>query len=182
MRPTIRPATGRDSSDAAAVVKAVFDEYGFTWDADDYCSDLYDLDRWYLELGHRFWVAEIDGRIAGTCGLELFDVLPGTVGSVVHVGGKLRAGGADCSLERLYVHPEHRHQGIGGVLIQTTIQEARNLGRNAMEIWSDKKLVNAHKLYGFYEASPIGERICDDPDESPEWGFVVPLKKSAGSL
>lgn len=170
---SIRPATGADSLAAANVVKAVFEEYGFTWDAEDYCADLYDLETHYIQAGNRFWVAESTGQIVATSALELFDVLPGQAGKAVVLEGKVRAAGSDCSLERLYVHPLARGAGLGRRLLETTINEARSLGRSAMEIWSDKKLENAHRLYGHYGALPIGDRICDDPDESPEWGFVL---------
>ena len=160
---------------AAAVVRAVFEEYGFTWDEAEYCADLYDLEGAYLAQGNYFWVAEADGRLIGTCGLELFSRLPGEIQQKVQIEGKVRAAGADCSLERLYVHPASRGIGVGSALISTCIETARRLGRTAMEIWSDKKLTNAHKMYGLYGAHEIGDRICDDPDESPEWGFVIPL-------
>jgi putative acetyltransferase len=171
----IRPATGADSPHAAEVVKAVFQEYDFTWDADDYCADLYDLEAHYLSLGSHFWVAEVDGWLCGTTALELHDLLPGTVGESIISKDKVRAAGSDCSLERLYVHPGARSLGIGRALLETSIGKARGLGRKSMEIWSDKKLENAHRLYGHYAAIAIGDRICDDPDESPEWGFVIRL-------
>ncbi len=170
----IRPATRADSLPAASVVRAVFDEYGFTWDADDYCADLYDLEANYLQVGNRFWVAEMDGQIVATTALEFYDLLPGEVGQAIEIGGKVRAAGSDCSLERLYVHPLARGKGLGRALLETTIKEAN--GRHTMEIWSDKKLKNAHRLYSHYGAIPIGDRICDDPDESPEWGFVLAVE------
>jgi len=171
----IRPAAGTDSLAAAEVVRAVFEEYGFSWDPDDYCADLYDIQTHYLDEGAHFWVAEIDGQVVGTTALERFEQLPGAVGSTWEMAGKLRAGGADCSLERLYVHPASRGLGLGRALLETTLAKARESGRRAMEIWSDKKLLNAHRLYGHSGAILIGDRICDDPDKSPEWGFVLPL-------
>jgi putative acetyltransferase len=171
----IRPAVGEDSPAAAEVVHAVFQEYGFSWDADDYCADLYDIQAHYLDEGDYFWIGETDGRIVGTTALELFETLPGVIGEAVELAGQVRAGAADCSLERLYVHPRARGQGLGRALLETTLSKAQELGRRAMEVWSDKKLLNAHRLYGHYGAIQIGDRICDDPDESPEWGFVLPL-------
>ena len=153
----------------------MFEEYGFSWDPDDYCADLYDIQTHYLDEGACFWVAEIDGRIVGTAALEQFELLPGAVGSTLELAGTVRAAGADCSLERLYVRPVTRGLGLGRALFETTIAQARESGRRAMEIWSDKKLLNAHRLYGHYGAIQIGDRICDDPDNSPEWGFILPL-------
>ena len=208
---TIREATGADSEAAAAVVRAVYEEYGFTWEEGGYHADLHDLQAHYLDCGDRFWVAEFaptgqltdisgaasqppspqpppppgtnilqgEGGIVATCGLELFPLIPGSIGEVVTHEGKLRAGGSDCSLERLYVHPLARKQGIGAALFEKTLTEARALGRRAMEIWSDKEFGDAHRLYERYGARVIGERICDDPDEAEEWGLVLDLGAEA---
>ncbi len=157
------------------VVKACYDEYGFTWEPEGYHADLYDLEKYYLGIGDPFWVCEVEGTIVATCALELFEVIPGSVGDTVVHEGKVRASGSDCSLERLYVHPEGRRMGIGAALFETTIKEAKARGRKAMEIWSDKEFVNAHRLYQRYGATVIGERVCDDPDEAQEWGLVLGL-------
>ena len=172
---TIRPATGDDSPAVATLVKVVFDEYGFGWDEGDYCADLYDLQGHYLEQGHLFWVAEDHGQIVGSVGLEFYDAISGTPGSATLHHGKVRAAATDCSLERMYVHPNARRLGLGSQLMQTTLDAAREAGRNGMEIWSDKKLEGAHRLYERFGAIRIGDRICDDPDESPEWGFYLRL-------
>lgn len=174
----IRGARGEDSLHAAAVVKAVFDEYGFTWDAEDYAADLYDLEAHYLSAGHPFWVAEdADGRIVATCALDLFERLPGEFGQTVEVEDRIRAGAADCSLERLYVLPSVRRSGLGSALLDEAIAAGRSAGREVMEIWSDKKLTLAHRLYERYGAVRIGERICHDPDQSPEWGMALRVRE-----
>jgi len=172
---SIRLATQADAPDAVRVVKAVFDEYGFTWDEADYHADLYDLQGHYLDPGDLFWVAELDGQTVGTVALEFYDKLPGEPGQAITHEDTQRAAGTDCSLERLYVHPDGRRQGIGHALTQTVIDEAKQRNREAMELWSDKRFGDAHRLYGRFGAEVIGERICDDPDESAEWGLVVRL-------
>jgi len=147
-------------------------------------SDLYDLDGHYLSKGHGFWVAELDnehaklekGAIVGTCGLELFPRLPGRPGIVAEIEGQVRVCGSECSLERLYVLPEGRDLGLGSALLRTAIKQALEEGRTWMEIWSDKKLTLAHQLYERFGAILVGERICDDPDKSPEWGMALELK------
>lgn len=172
---TIRAATQADAPEAVRVVKAVFDEYSFTWDPDDYHADLYDLQSHYLDEGNLFWVAEKDGQIVGTVALEFYDPLPGEAGETITHDATQRAGGTDCSLERLYVHPDGRRMGIGHALTETVIEEAKSRQRQAMELWSDKRFGDAHRLYGRFGAEVIGERICDDPDESAEWGLVIRL-------
>lgn len=147
-------------------------------------ADLYDLEGHYLSKGHGFWMAKLEtdlqkvakGIIVGTCGLELFPRLPGTPGTTLPIESQVRACGADCSLERLYVLPTARDLGLGSALLRTAIAHALEEGRTWMEIWSDKKLTLAHQLYERFGALRVGERICDDPDESPEWGMALELK------
>jgi len=174
---SIRPATQADSHSVVQVIQAVYDEYGFSWEAEGYNADLYDLKGHYLDRGHRFWVAEnANGRVLGTTALKTFNEIPGEDGWQ-QFGGKIRVAGADCSLERLYVHPDARRIGMGIALFELVVDEAQRDRRKRMEIWSDKKLTKAHALYEKYGAVRVGERICDDPDESPEWGMRLDLVK-----
>lgn len=173
---TIRPAVARDAAAAAAVVEAVYAEYGFTWQPGLYHADLVNLGAHYLARGWPFWVAEHDGAVVGTCGLELFTTVPGRTGTLVTFADKPRLAGCDCALERLYVLRAARRLGTGRRLADTAAQAARAAGRRAMEIWSDKRFEAAHTLYGKLGAHRVAERICPgDPDESSEWGFVLEL-------
>jgi GNAT superfamily N-acetyltransferase len=175
-RLAIRPAFAADSEAVVRVVRAVYDEYGFIWDPDGYHADLYDLQGHYLDHGHAFWVAEQeDGTIIGTAALEFFEPLPGEPGTAVTIGNTIRLVGCDCALERLYVDPAARRQGAGGLLVETVLLEARRRGRRALEIWSDKRFGEAHRLYGRFGAVSVAERICHDPDQSPEWGLWIRL-------
>ena len=144
----IRRAVAADSAAAAAVVRAVYDEYGFTWDADGYHADLRDVESAYAA----FFVAELDGRIVGTAGLT-----------------------AHGSLERLYVLLDARGAGAGAALFAAVVDEARLRGHNRLEIWSDKRFEDAHRLYRREGARVVGERVHDDPDSSHEWGLVLDL-------
>jgi GNAT superfamily N-acetyltransferase len=172
----IRPATAADTQGVVRTVKAVFDEYGFTWDADDYHADLYDVAGHYFDKGDKFFIAEDPQLgVVGTVALQLFPAIPGEVGQTGMVEGRVRVLGADCSLERLYVDPRARRRGLGEALTLKVIDEARALGRHAMEMWSDKRFGDAHRLYQRLGAEVVGERICHDPDQSPEWGLLVRL-------
>jgi putative acetyltransferase len=144
----IRRARSADSETAAAIVRAVYDEYGFTWDAHGYHADLRDVEAAYAV----FFVAELDGRIVGTAGLT-----------------------GRGSLERLYVLPDARGAGAGSALLAAVADEARRLGHTQLEIWSDKRLEDAHRLYLRHGARVVGERVHDDPDSSHEWGLVLDL-------
>jgi len=174
----IRAAGNEDRLGVIEVIRTVFDEYRFTWEEEGYHADLYDLDSHYASLGHTFFVAEVSGRVVGTIALERFNKIEGGAGDLTLLNGFVRAVGCDCALERLYVHPEARKVGVGHALVQKVVAIAKSEGRTAMELWSDKRFVDAHRLYGRFGAKVVGDRICHDPDQSPEWGLVIPLDGS----
>jgi 8-oxo-dGTP pyrophosphatase MutT (NUDIX family)/GNAT superfamily N-acetyltransferase len=145
---SIRRATAADSAAAAAVVQAVYAELGFTWDAGGYHADLEDVEASYPA----FFIAELDGTIVGTAGLSEHG-----------------------TLERLYVLPSARGHGLGAELVRAVVEEARERGFARLEIWTDKLLTDAHRLYERLGAYRDGERVNDDPDASHEWRYVRPL-------
>lgn len=169
---TLRRATNADIADVVRVIRSVYDEYGFSWDEGGYHADLYDIEGSYDAVGDSFYVAELDGQVIGTVALELFEGIPGEEGITVH-NGYWRVCGADFSLERLYVDPFARRVGAGRALLEHVMNEARAQGRTAMELWSDKNFTDAHRLYQRYGAVVVGERLCDDPEQSPEWGLLL---------
>ncbi len=178
MTVSIRPWRADDTSGVVHVIRSVYDEYRFTWDEAAYHADLYDIQKYYLDAGHAFFVAEAGGNVVGTVALERFPRHAGQIGETIRLEDQLRAGGVDCSLERLYVLESERGAGVGTALVNHVLQAAMNDGRRAMELWSDKRFEEAHRLYMRFGATIIGERICHDPDQSPEWGLVIDLEKA----
>lgn len=173
----IRVATRADEPQVQEVIKSVYDEYSFTWDPAGYHADLFDLEEHYFAPGHQFWVSEIEGRVVGTVALCFHPVIAPELSEVpaTEIEGQVRLVGTDCSLERLYIHPDYRRRGIGRALNDHAVRFAASQGRIAMEIWSDKRFREAHLLYQQLGAEVRADRICDDPDVSPEWGLVLPL-------
>lgn len=158
------------------MIRAVFEEYGFTWEEDGYHADLYDVEGHYSANGHTFYVAESeDGTIVGTVALRVFPCVQGSGQAVEDSRGKLRLVGCDCSLDRLYVLPSARRNGIGRALADRALTDARGQGCIKMEVWSDKRFEDAHRLYGKLGAVAVADRVLDDPDQSPEWGLVIGL-------
>jgi len=157
---SVRRATAADSPAAAAVVRAVYAEHGFTWDEAGYHEDLRNVG----DSFDAFWVDErrdqVKERIVGCVGIR---------------SGQLVLDGADCSLERLYVLREARGDGTGSALFAAAVAGALALGSRRMEIWSDKLLVDAHRLYTRHGARVVAERVNDDPDASAEWGLILDL-------
>ncbi len=173
---SIRLASRADEPAIQHVIRTVYEEYNWPWYPGDYHKDLYNIDEAYFSHGGKFWVAELDGKVVGTTALEVFDAFPGEEGMVM-VNGALRGAGCDCSVERLYVLAEARGHRIGSGLWRQTIQGAKEAGCKRMEIWSDKRLIEAHGLYERYGAVRIGDRLCHDPEQSPEWGMVLDLSQ-----
>jgi putative acetyltransferase len=72
-----------------------------------------------------------------------------------------------CEMKRLYVRPAFRGSGIGKLLAEAIIEEARQIGYRAMRLDTVPKLAAATRLYeslGFvrrdaYYETPVGETI-----------------------
>jgi GNAT superfamily N-acetyltransferase len=167
----IRIATRADEPALQHVIRTVYEEYDWGWFPDGYHEDLYDIETFYFAKGNQFFVAELDGEVVGTAAVDFMPQLPQGDGTVV-VDGVIRVAAADCSLERLYVLPHARGKGVGSGLWRATIEAAKEKGCKVMEIWSDKRLEDAHRLYEKLGAIRAGERLCHDPDQSPEWGMA----------
>jgi putative acetyltransferase len=166
----LRQATAQDQPEVIRVIKAVYDEYGFDWDPEGYHSDLYSLEESYAARGDFFYVGVFDGEVRGTAALEIFTEIPSGI-----VAPMVRIAGSDCSIERVYVDPLARRKGIGRALSEYVIAEAKGRGRRQMEIWTDKRFTEAHRLYQSLGAEIVAERLCDDPEQSPEWGMMLRL-------
>lgn len=174
----IRRYEPRDAQGVQDTVREVYEEYGFTWDPEEYHADLFSIEAEYQHADAEFWVAELDGLVVGCVGLVCFPALPGEFGSTTEIDGTVRVAAADCELVRLYVRPSARQGGLGSQLTEVVLAEARRRNRRVMELWSDKRFDKAHRLYLRYGAIIVGDRICDDPDESPEYGLAIDLTSS----
>lgn len=141
----------RHADGIVRVVRSVFDEYGFTWEADGYCRDLYDIEGHYLKNGS-FWTVLDADAVVGCAGV-LID--------------------GDCGeLHRMYLLGAYRGRGLGRGLLETCMTCVRGRGCRSMRAWSDVKLTDAHRLYRKLGFTCDGQRICADPDRSVENGFL----------
>jgi putative acetyltransferase len=83
----------------------------------------------YARGDGRFWVVEAGGRLIGTVAL-----MPSVEAGIVE-------------LQKLYVAHDMRRNGLGSFLCGLVEREARERGARAVELWSDVKLLNAHRRY-----------------------------------
>ncbi len=137
------------------VVKAVFDEYGFPFDENDYDADLAEPHLHYRDGW--FWVAEDDaGTVVGCVGLS-------------------DEGGGTFELHRLYVLSSARKGGLGERLVRTVIAAAEDAGAQELVLYSDVAFTNAHRLYLRCGFRNHRFRYAPDPFASREWGFTLAL-------
>ncbi|MCH8978794.1 MAG: GNAT family N-acetyltransferase [Armatimonadetes bacterium] len=173
---SVRDYGTADKDAVVEIVRVVYEEYGFGWEPEGYHLDLFDIPRHYQHDDGAFWCAEDDGRVIGCGGVLAFASIPGRIGELTEHDGQTHIAGCDCELMRLYVHPAERRKGAGTALLRQIVVDAARRGCTSMEIWSDKTLKDAHKLYERFGAVTVGERICPPPDLMPEWGMALDVK------
>ncbi len=113
-------------------------EYGMAFDVEAMvASDLSDTHKFHPPEG-RFYIAGFQGQAAGVGCLK-----------------KLADGAAE--VQRMYVLPAYRGQGLGRAIIRRLVDDARALGYRQLRLESLKFLEAAHALYhsmGFYNIDP----------------------------
>ena len=143
---TIRPIEERDNPVLAKVVRDTLAEFGANRPGTVY----YDVttDALYQLFNSKprglYYVAEINGEVVGGGGLFPTDGLPDDT----------------CKLAKMYLLPPARGKGLGRLLIEKIIEEAKNLGYKNIYLESMPELKQALKTYekfGFnYLSGPMG--------------------------
>lgn len=71
-----------------------------------------------------------------------------------------------CEMKRLYVRPDAQGMGIGKLLVERLIQEAKRLGYSCMRLDNSRSVMEkANALYktmGFYEIRPYNDNFVAD--------------------
>ena len=131
--------------------RALFREYS-DWLQVDLCFqnfeiELADLPGDYARPNGRLWLAWVNQDIAGCIALR-------SIGDGI------------CEMKRLYVRPEFRGQGLGRLLAEKLIEEARNIGYRKMRLDTlPGRMDRAIAMYrdlGFHEI----ERYYNNPHET----------------
>ena len=152
----LRPTVPEDTPGILALIGEVYAEYGCVLDAQTDERHLLEPGPYFRAHGGEFWVVEEGGRIRATAAVMLDE----------------DAG----ELKTLYVHPSLRRQGWGRKLTMLAIAYARANGKRKMNLWSDTRFLDAHRLYrsmGFHET---GVRELHDSNNSVEYGFELSLE------
>jgi putative acetyltransferase len=119
----------------------------------------------YARHDGRFWVLEANGRTIGTVALQPSEE-PGVV-----------------ELQKLYVARGLRRNGAGSFLCHLVEREARQRGAHAVELWSDVKLLDAHRRYeqlGYRRGPEIRQR--DDTSHTVQYYYRKPVALDTAAL
>ncbi|HVR73830.1 MAG TPA: GNAT family N-acetyltransferase [Planctomycetota bacterium] len=153
--PALRQALDGDGDALIALIAACYSEYpGCILDVDREEPALRAIATDFGARGGRFWVAEEAGKVVGC------------VGAVPS-----RAPGG-MELKKLYVAREARRLGLGARLEGMVEAEARARGADHVELWSDTRFLDAHRLYerlGYVRG--LATRELHDLSQSVEYYF-----------
>ena len=133
---TLRPATNADTAAVRDLVFGVLAEYGLKPSPDDTDTDLSDIESSYFARGGRFDVLERgDGAIIGTVGLYRVDA-------------------ETVELRKMYLVPHARGRGLGRMVLEHALDEARRMGARRVTLETASVLREAIALYTRYGFRP----------------------------
>ncbi|MBI4514455.1 MAG: GNAT family N-acetyltransferase [Deltaproteobacteria bacterium] len=130
--PPVQIRDGRDQDGPAliALIGAVFSEYpGCVLDVDGEVPELRAIATAFRRAGGWVWVAEQAGTIVGCVGFT----------QAAQPGG--------LELRKLYVARAARRQGLGARLCELVEAAARGRGAAFIDLWTDTRFADAHRLY-----------------------------------
>lgn len=162
--PLVRPACDGDADGLIALIGACFADYpGCVLDVDGEMPHLRAIATSFARRRGRAWVAEYEGRVVGVVGVRPAEK-PRTM-----------------ELMTLYVAHAVRRQGLGARLVEIAEAEARRRGALWVELWSDTRFTDAHRLYERlgYRRLPETRELFDLSD-TVEFQFVKALGGGVG--
>lgn len=147
-----------DSDAVTTLVAAAYAEYpGCVLDLPGVDDDLPELAARWSAAGGGGWVVERDGIVVACVGWAPSG--PGTV-----------------ELKRLYVAAAARRAGLGTALARRVAQAATSHGARWLELWSDTRFHDAHRLYERLRFTRLPDtRDLLDPSNTTEFHYVRDL-------
>ena len=157
----LRSARDDDAAGLIALIAGCFAEYpGCVLDVDGEMPYLRRIAGAFADVGGDFWVAEHVGGIVGSVGL------------------RPRRGGT-MALVNLYVARSARRRGLGARLTGLVEDGARRRRAPVVDLWSDTRFRDAHRLYERLGYQRMPEtRHLKDLSSSIEFRFVKTLEAS----
>ena len=155
----IRDSRDDDAAGLIELIGGCFAEYpGCVLDVDREMPQLRAIASTFAEHGGRFWTAELDGVVVACAGIA-----------------PAEPNGAE--LKHLYVAKCARRMGLGTSFVNIIEAEGRARGAAFVEMWSDTRFKDAHRLYERlgYLRSPK-TRELHDLSNSVEYHFRKDLE------
>jgi putative acetyltransferase len=156
----LRYVRDEDSAAIISLISSVWSEYpgkilAATQDMPELLAPASD----YAAANGRFWVVEARGEIIGTVALK-----PNAYDERI------------VELQKMYVTHRLRRNGLGSFLCALVERDARERGSRAVELWSDIKLLDAHRhyrRYGFTRGPEV--RFVPDVSRTVQYYFRLDL-------
>lgn len=156
--PVVRPATDADSAALVDLIAGCWREYpGCVMDVDGEEPWLRAPATAYAERDGVFEVVELDGEFVGCVGWQ-------------------PEGDGVVSLHSLYVAAPARRRGLGAELVARVEAAAGQRGAVRVELWSDSRFADAHRLYerlGYTRLAATRE--LHDRSATVEYAYAKPL-------
>lgn len=142
----IRPIEEKDNKELAALIRAVFEEFGSEKVGTVYSDPETDaLFQYFSEARAEYWVAEENGLLIGGCGIYPTKGLPEGCAELV----------------KLYLLPSARGKKLGFRLFEKSIDRALVLGYKQLYLESFpefSKAVSMYESFGFKQLDhPLGD-------------------------
>ncbi|MEX1177194.1 MAG: putative glycolipid-binding domain-containing protein [Nitriliruptor sp.] len=153
--PGLRRVTDADAERLTTLIAGAYAEHpGCVLDLPGVDDDLPAPATTAARRGSPWWVIERDGEVVASVGAG-----PRVDDSV--------------ELKRLYVAPAARGRGLATHLVELVERQAAGLGAEEVELWSDTRFLDAHRLYTRLGYERTGRtRELHDPSETTEFEFV----------
>ena len=157
----LRPARDDDAAGLIALIAGCFAEYpGCILDVDGEMPYLRRIAGAFAEVDGEFWVAEHRRRLVGSVGLR-----PRRQGTI--------------ALVNLYVARSARRRGLGARLTGLVEDGARRRRADVVDLWSDTRFRDAHRLYERLGYRRMPEtRHLSDLSSSVEFRFIKAVEAS----
>ncbi|MYD35683.1 MAG: GNAT family N-acetyltransferase [Dehalococcoidia bacterium] len=160
----IEPAGHDACPDVIELIHRVYDEYGFIWDPEDELRDLLTQEHAFpyrAPIGAMWIMRDESGTVVGSIAANRID-------------------GPTVELHRLYLDAHLRGQGLGRRLVETAVEWARDHGAWRIELWSDTRFADAHRLYERLGYVKSARRTLDDVNDTVEFKYERKLTDSDG--
>ena len=143
------------AAEVIELIHRVFDEYGFIWDPEDEFWDLLAEEQAFpyrSPIGGMWVMRNEEGVVVGSIAAERVD-------------------GPTVELHRLYLDADLRGRGLGRQLFERGVAWAREQGAWRIELWSDTRFEDAHRLYERLGYEKTDSRRLEDVNETVEFKY-----------